>query len=185
MDQSAHRIKAPQMSDEGGHQLSSCHQQGIFLPGAREDGPVDCSGATAQVGAGEEGAHGVAQQEIGYPGKPLAHLLTEGVHVLGHQAPAVVAGKIAKLSRRLPGLAVAQMVLAAHHIAVGIEVAGEVVIPPHVLGNAVDDLHHAPYLALGLPQVSGTWMFPVRGGKPNHFWLLHGVTLPSPPLGVG
>ena len=63
--------------------------------------------------------------------------------------------------------------------------SGKVVVPPHVLGNAVDNLHHPPHFSLGPPQVPGTWMFPVRGGKPNHFWLLHGVTLPSPPLGVG
>ena len=127
----------------------------------------------------------MAQQDIGDAWELLSHKLPEGTHVVRGQCPAVPAAKIAKLPRRLPGLAVAQVILAAHHIAVGIEVAGKVVVPPHVLGNAVDDLHHAPYLALRLPQVSGTWMFPVRGGKPNHFWLLHGVTLPSPPLGVG
>ena len=92
----------------------------------------------------------MAQQEIGHAGIPLPHEHAQMAHVRRHQGPAVLFAEVPVLAV-VHRLAVAEMVLAAHHEAALRQPAREMVVPPGVLRHTVDDLHHRPGRALRRP----------------------------------
>ena len=162
--QGAHRLRPPQGADGGGHRLPRGHQGGLFLPRAGQDAAVHRAGIGAQVGPGQKGAHGVAQQEIGHAGEFLPHEDAQLPHVRRHQRPAVPFAEIAVFAV-VHRLAVAQVVLAAHHEAVPGQILGEVAVTPGVLRYAVNDLHHCPGGAVRLPEAGVAAVDAVLGGK--------------------
>ena len=103
------------------------------------------------------------QQHIGQVGPPLPLQPPQGVYVPGHQIPAALRGEEAVFSVRHRG-PVAQVVLAAHHIAPPGEKLRHVGIAAHVLGNAVDNLDHPPGLPLRQPLHRLDGLPPIGGG---------------------
>ena len=103
------------------------------------------------------------QQHIGQVGPPLPLQPPQGVHVPDDQVPAALRGEKAVFSvcHRCP---VAQVVLAAHHIAPPGEKLRHVGIASHVLGNAVDDLEHPTGRSIRQPLHRPDRMPPVGGG---------------------
>ena len=105
----------------------------------------------------------MAQQEVGDAVKHFPHPHPQGPNILGQVLPAVPLAQKSVLLRATSGAAVAQVVVSAHGEAVAGEEAGEVVIAPHVLRDAVDQLHHPPGGALREP--SGDLDGVVAGGE--------------------
>ena len=105
----------------------------------------------------------MAQQHIGQAGPPLPLQPPQGVHVPGHQIPAVLGGEEAVFPVCHCG-PVAQVVLAAHHIAPPGEKFRHVGITAHMLGNAVDDLDHPTGRSLRRPLHRLNGLPPIGGG---------------------
>ncbi len=63
--QRAHSVIPQPAALQPGQQLPEGHQGGGLLPGPRQDGPVHRPRVVDEVGPGEEGAHGVAQEKVG------------------------------------------------------------------------------------------------------------------------
>ena len=127
---------SPTAAFHSGQQLPQSHQGGALLPSAREDGSVHIPRVADEIGAGEEGTHGVAQEKVGDAGVLLAHAKAQGVDVLHHQRPAVLGGKVSPGTAL--GQAVAQVVLPAYQKTVLGPEAGGLVVAAHVLPHAVD-----------------------------------------------
>ena len=109
---------------------------------AAQDAAVQPAGVADQVGPGEEGAHGVAEEEIGDAGKDLGGPPAQLLHVLHRVAPAVLISEVDHGAALHQGLAVAQVVVGHHGEAVAAEEAGEGLVAGAVLRHAVGDLHH-------------------------------------------
>ena len=165
-------------SPPGGQGPAQGHQGSGLLAGAREDHPVQGARVLDQVGAGEEGAHGVAQKEIGQGGVFLSLQLPQAADVPDHQIPAAFGGEEA-IRAVLHRLSVAQVVLAAHQEAVGGEKPGYLLVPAHVLRHPVDDLNDRPGRSvraelLGVNGVPGP-----GGGVAEFLHFRHGADLLS------
>ena len=97
-----------------------------------------------QVGAHDEAAHGMAEQDVGrLAGVAGRHRAAQLVDVLDEHVLAAVRGQAPQLGGVGYALAVAHVVARAHHEAAAHEEAGELVVAPQVLGHAVHDLHDA------------------------------------------
>ena len=107
----------------------------------------------------------MAQDHIGQGGVFFPLQLPQAADIPGHQVPAVFGAEIAELAPG--GETVAEVVLAAHHVAVGGQEAGRLVVAADVFRYAVDKLHHPAGGALGhpLPGVDGMDSVGGRIGK--------------------
>ena len=124
------------------------------MAGAAEDHQVGLLRVLDNIGAGQEAAHAVAEENIGQVGVIRFHQVVELVHVLHHIVPAVILGEKAQILGSGNGLAVAQMVVAHHKNAVLGKKSGKIVIAVNILGNAVGDLQNGPGGPVG-PTLTG------------------------------
>ena len=137
-----------------------------LVAGAAENAAVQSAGVADQVSAGEEGAHGVAEEEIGLSRKDLGHPAAEGLYVVHHVPPAVLLPQVDHGAALDEGLAVAQVVVGHHHKAVIAEKAGKGGVAGPVLRHAVGNLDHAQDLPLRRgPLVDMDQGLPVAGRK--------------------
>ena len=140
----------------------------------------------AQVAAGDEGAHGVAEDHIGKTHIALLHHRAERVLVLDQvvgTAGRLVDAAPLGVGRRAP---VAQLVDAADGVARIGQAPGHPLVAADVLHHTVHDLHDAARLdshavrALGQPQVADHRRGAVVRGKREVF-VQHGATLSLQP----
>ena len=156
----------PQAAQGAGDRLAEGHQGGGLLAGAQEQAARHRARVLDEVGPSHEGAHGVAQQEVGQAGETAVHPVVEALHVPDQVVPAVPGAEIAVLGPVPGGAAVAQVVVARHGEAVVGEEPGKGVIPAHILGNAVDQLDQGPGgPVLGEPPEAVDLVDAVAGGE--------------------
>ena len=119
------------------------------MAGAAEDHQVGLLRVLDNIGAGQEAAHAVPEENIGQVGIIGFHQIVELVHVLHHMAPALIVGKKAQILGDGDGFAVAQMVVAYHKDAVLGKEKGKIVVAVDILGNAVGDLQYGSGRSVG------------------------------------
>ena len=117
-------------------------QRGL-MAGTAEDGAANLTGVTDQIGAGDEGAHGVSEEEVGDAGKYLGRPPLEGVQIVHHVRPAVLLAKVDPGLSLRHGETVSQVVMGHHRKPIGTEEPGKGRIAPAVLRHAVGNLHYA------------------------------------------
>ena len=111
---------------------------------AAQDGAGKPLSVARQIGAGHETAHGMAEQEIRrLPGVARRHRLAQRVHVVDEDVLAALYRQASPFLRVGHALAVAHMVVSAHHVALRGQKPREVVVAADVFGHAVDDLNDA------------------------------------------
>ena len=59
------------------------------MASAAEDAAVQRTGVADKEGSGQEGAHGVAEQEVGLAGEDLGRTAAQLLHVVHHMPPTV------------------------------------------------------------------------------------------------
>ena len=67
---------------------------GAHVAGAHDNGAVHRAGIADEISPGQEGAHGVPQQEIGQVGEVTVGQLPEMLHVLYHPVPAALGTEV-------------------------------------------------------------------------------------------
>ena len=101
-------------------------------------------GVACQIRAHDEAAHGVPEQEVGrLAGVARRHRLAQFVHVFYQDVLAALQRQAPALPRVGDALAVAYVVVRAHHVAVPHQKPREIVVAADVLGHAVHQLHDA------------------------------------------
>ena len=125
------------------HQLSSGDDGGGLVPRTAEDTAGQCAGIADQVGAGQEGAHGVTEEEIRLAGERLGSAAAQFLHVVHHMPPAVLLSQVHHGAALNNGLAVAQVVVGDNGKAMIAQKTGKGRIARAILRHAVGDLHHA------------------------------------------
>ena len=93
------------------HQPAPGDDRGGHMPRAAQDAPRQHAGIADEVGPGQEGAHGVAEEEIGLPRKDPGRLPPQGLDVVHDVPPAVLVPQVDHGPVRDPGQAVAQVVV--------------------------------------------------------------------------
>ena len=146
---------------------------GIHIAGSHDNSAVHGAGIADQIGAGQEGTHGVAQQKIGKIGKFFVGQLPQLFHVLRHPVPAAFGTEVQPGRTLRHGQAVSQMVVAHHGEAPLRQVTGIVLIPQHILRYAVGNLQNSPRSPLRQPFHSVNGGFPIGGWK-GKFTFYHG-----------
>ena len=121
--------------------------------------------APDDVGAREEAAHGVAENEDRQGIILLAQALIELAHVADDELPAAVLSEITEVLGFGDAQTVAEMVVPRDDEAVRREVLGKVIIAADMLGNAVAELHNADRLTVRQPLADVNRIFAVAGGK--------------------
>ena len=164
-------VVGPAHLDDGAgkHVARRGHDLGL-VGRAAEDGTGKPLPEARQVVAQHEGAHGVAEHEIGHLGRHLlAHEQAQRLHIGHERVTAVHRVHAATMGRSGSRVAMAHVVVTAHQVAGSGEAAGEVVVAADMLGHAVDELHYAPGTegAEALPRSLGA-ILPQGGGQPKH-----------------
>ena len=157
----------------GGHRLAPGDDGGGHLAGAHDDRRIHGAGIADQVGAGQEGTHGVAHQEIGDLGEFRLCQVSPLVDVVYHPVPAAPGAEVQPGAALRHGLAVAQVIMACHGEAPGGEIFRKGLIAQDVLGHAVGNLQNSPGLALRQPLHCVDGSLPV-GGEESKFVSDHG-----------
>ena len=109
-----------------------------------------------EIGAGDEGAHAVAEQRHRQAGVGFGGVAAQGVHVGHHLVPAAVGGEMAAQPRRG---AVAAVVVGIDGVAGAGQRLGEAVVARRVFAHAVGDQHHGARRAVRQP-AGGVQDFP-------------------------
>ena len=164
VDQTAVAGRTEKFAGQLADQAAQGQQEGRFLSGAGENGRGDRTWPANQIGAGEEGAHGVPQHHIGQVRILVAQQKPQLTDVLRYQIPAVLRAEVA-VQMVVHGLAVAQMVLAGHQKALPGQPGGEGGVTVDVFRHAVDDLHHGPGRTLRPPHMGIAAVDAVAGRK--------------------
>ena len=166
-----------------GHQSGdgqAAAELGTRLPArAHDDGGVHGTGVADEVGAAQEGAHGVAHQHKLGAGEGLLDAAVEGIGVVHHRVPGVT---LAEIDGGVPlayAVAVAQVVMAHHGEAMVAQEAGKMVVAGDMLADTVENLHHGPHVPLRAPLHSVEPGFAVGGEKGEFRQLCHGQTVLS------
>ena len=123
---------------DNGHQ--HIQDESGLMTGSHDNGTVDFVVIPPQIIPQEEGAEGEAQHEMGSLGIPAFQLLMEQVHIVEGAFPATLA-KGCTLG--IAGiLTMTTQVKTCNGNAVIRQVFSQLQIAAHVIGHAVDDLHH-------------------------------------------
>ena len=130
------------------------------------------------VGAGQEAAHAVAEQEVGDIGVLGGGQLVELIHVAHDIVPAVLFRKEAQLLLVFGSLAVAEVVVGDDDKAVVGQKLHKRSIAVNVLGDAVRDLQNGADFAVGGAFSCKYLVFPVSGQKPEIMKRWHSNTPP-------
>ncbi len=166
------RVPPGQRSRQG----KTARQRGRALPpGAHQDGGFHRAGIADEIGAAEEGAHGVAHQQQRQMGVLLLQPGVQHIHVVHRRVPGAAVAEIHRRAALGQGLAVAQVVVAHHDDAVTVEEPGKIVITVDVLRHAVDQLQHRHRRhILRHPRDAVQPRFPVAGKKREVSLICHG-----------
>ena len=163
---------------ELGHELTGGDDGGRVLAGAADDDALESLRMVNNVGAGQEAAHAVAEQEVGDIGVLGGGQLVELVHVAHNIVPAVLFRKEAQLLLVFGSLAVAEVVVGDDDKAVVGQKLHKRGIAVNVLGDAVRDLQNGADFAVGCAFSCKYLVFPVSGQKPEIMKRWHSNTPP-------
>ena len=163
---------------ELGHKLTGGDDGGRVLTGAADDDALESLRVVNDVGAGQEAAHAVAEQEVGDIGILGGGQLVELVHVAHNIVPAVLFRKEAQLLLVFGSFAVAEVIIGDDDKAVAGQKLHERGIAVNVLGDAVRDLQNGANFAVGGAFSCKYLVFPVSGQKPEIMKRWHSNTPP-------
>lgn len=162
LKESAATVPASAPADEVGGGEGAAGEEGVVPAGAADDGACNGVGMEGEVATDEEGAHGVAHDEVGNVGPALLGFAAEEVDIGDDNVGAVVAiGEVAALVEGVEaagafgdlasGEAVAEVVVADDGDAALGEFAGEGVVAVDVFFHTVDELENSAGCFGGFP----------------------------------
>ena len=145
------------------HELAGGDDGGRVLAGAADDDALEPLRMVNDIGAGQEAAHAVAEQEVGDVGILGGGQLMELIHVAHDIVPAVLFREEAQLLLVFGGLAVAEVVVCDDDKAVIGQKLHEWGVTIDMLGDAVRDLQNGADFAVGGAFSCKYLVFPVSG----------------------
>ena len=163
---------------ELGHELAGGDDGGRILAGAADDNALEPLRVIHDVGAGQETAHAVAEQEVGDIGILGGGQFVELIHVAHDIVPAVLFRKEAQLLFVFGGLAVAEVVVCHDDKTVIGQKLHERGVAIDMLGDAVRDLQNGADFAIGGTFSCKYLVFSISGQKPKIMKRWHSNTPP-------
>ncbi|CAN4042440.1 hypothetical protein BBBGCB_BBBGCB_09525, partial [Dysosmobacter welbionis] len=172
----------------GGQDAARRHQRRGHLPRAHQDGSGHGAGVADQIRPGQEGPHGMPQQEHRKAGEPLPRQLPPGIEVLHRPVPAAPGSEVQPGRPCRHGETVSQVVVARHGKAPLRQVGRQGLIPQDVLRHAMGEHQNRPGCHVRRPLHRMDAGPPVCGGE-GKFVSHHGKIILSVlycvPSGVG
>jgi len=131
-------------SDDGGRRMSS----------AAKDAAVHSAGEADKMGTGEEGTHGMSEQEIGLIWKGVCGTAAQDFHVVDDGPPAVLLAEVYHRAVFQNRLSMSEVVVCDHDEAVAAQEPCEGRIASSVLGYAMRNLYNPHNLGVyGCPLI--------------------------------
>ena len=149
------------------HELTGGDDCARVLAGTADDDALEPLGVVNDIGAGQEAAHAVAEQKVGYAGVFGGGELVERVHIAHDIVPAVLFCEKAQLLFVFCGLTMAKVVIRDDDETVFCEKLHKRSVTVDMLGDAMRDLQDGAHFAVGRALSGKYVVFPISGQKPK------------------